>query len=514
MRSASTLVLAVLAAGAAAHKSVIASSSQVAACPAPTKTKTVTEVVTLTRSRTSSAPTSTAVPTTADVPVESSSKVTESPVSSSSVVSSAAEPTTIESSSTLSESSIASSSLEVSTSAIESSIVESSIASTTSIVVPTTTIEVIESTSDIAPEPVTTSAEPVTTSAEPTSEAPSSTAQLPLPDFTNFPRAYPADVVDDLRDESIAKLEEFLGTTAQPSGGCTLENVAIRREWSDLSVDQRKEYISAVQCLQSKPPKTPASVAAGAKSRFDDFLVTHIQQTPTIHNTANFLAWHRYYVWAYETALRDECGYTGFQPYWNWDRYANDPENSPLFNGDEASLSGNSRNGGCVETGPFKDMSVNLGPGNSLRYNPRCLKRAISRSNAQSTKADRTLPLITQSRDIGSFQNTLQLPQGVHANGHFTIGGDPAGDIYSSPGDPAFYLHHAMVDRVWWIWQLQDLETRLTAVAGNTGSYGNGGARGTLNDLLNLGYNGGNVALGSLLNTMGGKGGEFCYIYA
>lgn len=29
---------------------------------------------------------------------------------------------------------------------------------------------------------------------------------------------------------------------------------------------------------------------------------------------ANFLHWHRYYVWAYEVALRDECGYKGYQP--------------------------------------------------------------------------------------------------------------------------------------------------------------------------------------------------------
>jgi hypothetical protein len=29
---------------------------------------------------------------------------------------------------------------------------------------------------------------------------------------------------------------------------------------------------------------------------------------------ANFLSWHRYFVWTYETALREECGYKGYQP--------------------------------------------------------------------------------------------------------------------------------------------------------------------------------------------------------
>lgn len=40
----------------------------------------------------------------------------------------------------------------------------------------------------------------------------------------------------------------------------------------------------------------------------------------------------------------------------------------------------------------------------------------------------------------------------MHGAGHFAIGGD-AGDLYSSPNDPVFFLHHAMLDYVWWIWQ-------------------------------------------------------------
>ena len=75
---------------------------------------------------------------------------------------------------------------------------------------------------------------------------------------------------------------------------CTLENAAIRREWyvacrasslilvahtqsrSDLSVPEREEYIKAVLCLQSKPPKVPKATAPGAKSRFDDFVAFHM----------------------------------------------------------------------------------------------------------------------------------------------------------------------------------------------------------------------------------------------
>jgi hypothetical protein len=42
-----------------------------------------------------------------------------------------------------------------------------------------------------------------------------------------------------------------------------------------------------------------------------------VNMTKSIHVTANFMHWHRYFVWAFESALRSECGYKGYQPYWN-----------------------------------------------------------------------------------------------------------------------------------------------------------------------------------------------------
>ena len=98
----------------------------------------------------------------------------------------------------------------------------------------------------------------------------------------------------------------------------------------------------------------------------------------------------------YEKALRDECGYKGYQPvsafhrvlsgppktadlpcqYMNYDRYAADPVNSPMFNGNASSMGGQGAynnytgvpqpfkkpldkippagGGGCVMDGPFK----------------------------------------------------------------------------------------------------------------------------------------------------------------
>lgn len=113
--------------------------------------------------------------------------------------------------------------------------------------------------------------------------------------------------------------------------------------------------------------------------------------------------------------MREECGYSGYQPYINWGRYALDLLNAPIFDGSDLSIGGNGAfvnhsgvaipneetpyiilphggGGGCVQTGPFKDLSVNLGPmaperknmsspnprPDGLGYNPRCLKRDMS----------------------------------------------------------------------------------------------------------------------------------------
>jgi tyrosinase len=70
------------------------------------------------------------------------------------------------------------------------------------------------------------------------------------------------------------------------------------------------------------PSKIPPGLAPGAKSRYDDFVATHINQTRTIHFCGSFFPWHRYYIWAFESALRQECGYTGYLPYWNWGKSA------------------------------------------------------------------------------------------------------------------------------------------------------------------------------------------------
>jgi len=179
-------------------------------------------------------------------------------------------------------------------------------------------------------------------------------------------------------------------------------------------------------------------------------------------------------------------------------------------------------------------MTVNIGPrilnppnpnvaknpqSDGLGYNPRCLRRDINKNAAAVTTANHTYDLITQHSDIYWFQTTMEGQfekgeWGVHTGGHFTIGGDPAGDIFVSPGDPAFYFHHSQIDRIWWIWQMQDLAKRLEEVS-FTITMGNRppSVNGTLEDVNNLGLLAGDVKTRDLMSTLGGMDGRLCYIY-
>lgn len=57
-----------------------------------------------------------------------------------------------------------------------------------------------------------------------------------------------------------------------------------------------------------------------------------------IHLTGNFLYWHRMFVWTFEQTLRNECGYQGYLPYWNYAKTSEDLLNSPMYVPDSTKL--------------------------------------------------------------------------------------------------------------------------------------------------------------------------------
>lgn len=241
----------------------------------------------------------------------------------------------------------------------------------------------------------------------------------------------------------------------------------------------RDQFIRGVKLLKQEvlQPNRP--------STYDLFVAWHHQTmmrlTPptqmernAAHSGPVFLPWHRHMLIELERALQRVLNDPTFGlPYWAWhadgDRPANQQVNAPIWAVDCMGGSGSP-----VTTGPFAfrvndptswRVRLEAGVGGQLRQVNRGLRRALG-----SDPNARTLPSTQQVRSAiavatydtqpwtrasaASFRNLAEgWPSGpsTHNRVHVWIGGDMSPS--SSPNDPAFYLNHCNVDRIWAAWQ-------------------------------------------------------------
>ncbi|EAU87191.2 hypothetical protein CC1G_10470 [Coprinopsis cinerea okayama7 len=321
-------------------------------------------------------------------------------------------------------------------------------------------------------------------------------------------------VISTSASPTSASVEDGAAIASRTQKGCT--KIDVLKEWRDIPVQQRLDYIRAVQCLQAKPADITLP-REGVRSRYDEFQASHADLTHHAHwPVGQFLPWHRYFVFLYHKALQKECGYKGTLPYWDWTRDADSGvpfSSSPLFDpitgfgGDGVPgtytgppevfphdpigpwppgvsyppipfppfpgfPSGPRSPQGCVPSGPFAHHTVIIGP-KATDVNPRCLVRGIYedvKKNVNSTALKATLdqPTFEAFRNFIAVQGEpLEPGSGIHWAGHAIVGGTMSA-AGSSPGDPLFYLNHANLDRIWAKWQNADPEKRLFEISGNT----------------------------------------------
>jgi len=177
--------------------------------------------------------------------------------------------------------------------------------------------------------------------------------------------------------------------------------------------------------------------------------------------------------------------------------------------------------GGCVERGPLSadKFHVNLGPISFLPtgpdggfgYNPRCLTRDISLTDASDARPSNVTKLL-DCPDYECFVLQQDDWQGLHGAGHFIAGG--AGGLMSdgsgSPGDPIFFSHHAQLDRLWAIWQYMT-PGRFDSIWGTLTYYNTPPTPdATLDTPMSFGILAPNITIKDGYSTIDGP---FCYIY-
>lgn len=287
---------------------------------------------------------------------------------------------------------------------------------------------------------------------------------------------------------SVLSLAAASAASVIPRSNGTCAEPVVRKEWRELTAAEKKDYLRAAVCLRELPKEKYAEVNA-VTTRLDDLVWTHSLLTDKIHFVANFLPWHRWYVQLHEDLLRNECGYAGAQPYWDWsiDADAVNVPNSPIFDpdtgfGGDGRLTGSDvpGYGRCVVDGPFANSTLTLGMGwpnvNDDGDRPHCFTRELNNASGNdengvtiigdmqaSAYNSHVMRTINAFETYSEMQNMLEgLP---HAQSSSSLFRDPElspanrilvhsvlfGDMgpSTSPNEPLFFLHHANVDRAW-----------------------------------------------------------------
>lgn len=295
-----------------------------------------------------------------------------------------------------------------------------------------------------------------------------------------------------------------VSTVADSSDG-----VLERQNAKDLTAEQKAAFVGALRKLQTTPYPGDASI-----SWYGEFLSEHseafscdVARGPVgaVHNSPLFLPWHREFLSRLENALQQVSGDPTIRiPYWDW----TDPDSTAaVFSPDLMGGDGDPQQNYAVTDGPFAKgtytidffdpPAVQEGVGAEQPFLVRRFGAFNGTTISLPTTAEVDEALAVAGYDVSpwdanadshhSFRNNLEgwrdamlpdcssgwqdvsevegSPHTMHNVVHLWTGGmwtDASGAKHSgsmvpnsSPADPVFFLHHAQVDRLWFLWQKQ-----------------------------------------------------------
>lgn len=149
-----------------------------------------------------------------------------------------------------------------------------------------------------------------------------------------------------------------------------------------------------------------------------------------------FLPWHRAYLSFFDNAARDQ-NEDAILPWWDW------TSDDAHQNGLPAAYA---TGGQSLQSGTVPSIS-----GQPAR---RTVRNPSSPSDPRLPSAARIFDDVTGIIALTDFRDFSNQLQNVHDGIHGWTGGD-MGSIGTSAFDPVFWAHHAMIDRVWYLWQLR-----------------------------------------------------------
>ena len=204
-------------------------------------------------------------------------------------------------------------------------------------------------------------------------------------------------------------------------------------------------YAQAVAAMQAKPATDPTSWTYQANIHGTYTTPPLTDWNECRHQSWYFVGWHRMYLYYFERIVRAQIVALGGPddwalPYWNYDGgdnhntlplpFSTPTANNPLFTAQ--------RNTG-INTG--------FGLPSAVTSPTFALSRTLF-TGAAEFGGGQTSPLNHFAGQTGRLEQT------PHNDVHVAIGG-LMGYPETAAEDPIFWLHHANIDRLWWLWQQQ-----------------------------------------------------------
>jgi tyrosinase len=225
--------------------------------------------------------------------------------------------------------------------------------------------------------------------------------------------------------------------------------VGIRKNQSSLSAAERKAFVDALLALKKN-------------GTYDTFVQIHVDymvkdpggERASAHRVPSFLPWHRQMLIEFEWALQ-AVNPTVTIPYWDWtvDNKTTSSIWADDFLGGDGRLSDDE-----VTTGPFAGnggawkIVVSPDDGTALRRRLGRVANVILPTKESTANVMRKTPFYDIAPYTGSpVSFRYMIEQFQHGPPHAWIGGHMLGS--ASPNDPAFWLHHCFIDKLWADWQ-------------------------------------------------------------
>ncbi|KAJ2489522.1 hypothetical protein IWW37_003931 [Coemansia sp. RSA 2050] len=208
--------------------------------------------------------------------------------------------------------------------------------------------------------------------------------------------------------------------------------ISVRRDIISLPPEEIQRFIRVVREMHRR-------------GWMDGFGSMHDHISHQIHGNEQFFAWHRRFLRHFEI-LMQEIDPGVMIPYWNWGTYWQSPVADPVLT--SAFFGGNGRPGdNCVVEGAQARWGRNYPTRNCLT---RRFRYGATTGAFWPMRAVRDV--MNMATTHAQFRSRIE--NGAHGIVHLGLGGDF--ETMYAPVDVLFFLHHAMIDKIWAEWQSRD----------------------------------------------------------